>query len=198
MQERFNLLGMRFGKLVVTAQEQSRNRQRYWRVKCDCGGEAIVMATNLRRGNSQSCGKCPLVKHGMARTKIHGVWLAMKQRCINPNDKAYPNYGGRGIKIDPTWNSFEVFYQEMGDPPHGGTLERIDNDGPYSKSNCRWASRKEQCNNKRTNNMITAFGRTQSLTAWADEFGMHARTLHNRIHRGGMSPESALKLPLSR
>jgi hypothetical protein len=90
------------------------------------------------------------------------------------------------------WHEFKTFYNDMGDPPHGGTLERVDNNGPYAKWNCKWASRKEQLNNKRNNVVLTAFGKSQTLTQWAEEIRMPARTLHNRLFRAKMPVEEAL------
>lgn len=199
MNPKFDLTGKTFGQLEVVGFVGGFG-QRLWRCKCSCGGEALVPTGNLKNGNTTSCGckrRNSLTKHGMARTKIYMLWRSMRDRCDNPNNSAYHNYGGRGISYDPSWAIFDSFYADMGNPPHGGTLERKDNNEGYSKANCRWATRKEQCNNKRTNRMMTAFGKTQSVAMWAAEYGMKERTLHNRLFRTELPLEQALTLPLA-
>lgn len=121
----------------------------------------------------------------------------MKARCYSPNDKSFHNYGGRGIRVCDRWkDSFENFYADMGDPPKGHTLERINNEGHYEPKNCRWASLKEQANNKRNNQMLSYNGKTQSLALWADEMHLHGVTLQTRINRLGWPVEKALTTPV--
>lgn len=199
MNPKFDLTGKTFGQLTVVELVGSIGN-RIWRCLCECGTERLVPTGNLKFGNTTSCGCArtkKIKKHGMNRTKIYAVWSEMKARCDNPKNHAYANYGGRGITYDPRWSDFVVFYEEMGNPPFGGTLEREDNEGGYCKLNCRWATRKEQCNNKRSNRMMTAFGKTQSVAAWATQYGMKERTLHNRLFRTGLSLEEAVSLPLA-
>ena len=125
----------------------------------------------------------------------------MKTRCDNPNQHGYHNYGGRGIAYDPAWAEFENFYRDMGDPPkdsrkRGGktTLERLDNEGPYSKANCAWKPLKDNLNNKRNNVTITALGETLTYAQWAERLGVSWYTIRNRIERCGWPAEEAVTL----
>ena len=136
-------------------------------------------------------------KHGGAGTPEYGAWKNMRGRCNNPEHATYPYYGARGIAVCDRWNdSFENFLADMGRRPGPGySLERIDNDGPYSPENCRWATRREQYRNRRPNRFLTFNGKTQCLTDWAAEIGCSAETLRGRL-KSGMSVEEALTRPV--
>lgn len=192
-------LGDRFGKLVVLDKVVIPGWGTRWKCVCDCGKETMVAAYNLAKSNTRSCG-CLLatirITHGMTNTRAYGIWKTMHQRCTNANREEYKNYGGRGIVVCERWKSFESFLEDMGHPPKGLTLERQDNNGSYCKENCRWATRKDQLNNRRNNRTITAFGKTQSVTLWAQEKGIPVTTLRNRLFRAEMSAEDALLAPL--
>lgn len=191
--------GKRYGKLVVLENIGSYSGRLHWFCQCDCGKRIAASSSNLATGNTQSCG-CVLIekrfKHGMSKTRVHGAWRQMLQRCENPKDPSYENYGGRGIKVDDRWKDFSVFYKDMGDKPYGATLDRINNDGPYSKENCKWSTWREQQSNKRNNRLLSAFGKTQILTMWAEEYGLPLSTLKNRLDRNGISLEEALVMPI--
>jgi hypothetical protein len=137
-------------------------------------------------------------RHGMTGTRVYHIWRQMRYRCRNANAPEYDRYGGRGIRVCPKWDaSFEAFYKDMGDPPTDKhTIERSDNNKGYRLSNCYWATYKQQLNNTRANRLVTAFGKTQSLTLWAEEYNLPVTTLKNRLFRAKMDPEEALKAGL--
>jgi hypothetical protein len=111
-----------------------------------------VKSSSIINGNTKSCGclhKEVLIKHNKSKSSIHQIWMDMKQRCLNPNNNAYKHYGGRGIKVCERWYNFENFLADMDERPKGKTLDRIDNNGNYGPSNCKWSTPKEQLRNKR-------------------------------------------------
>lgn len=127
---------------------------------------------------------------------MYRVWVSMKQRCHNPKSKAFGLYGARGIGVCDRWlHSFANFDRDMGPRPPGLTVERIDNDGPYSPDNCRWATRAEQNRNRRGRLRFTFQGRTQILAEWAREFGISSGTLRHRLLTFHWPIERALTAP---
>lgn len=167
MAEFVDITGQRFGRLTaLRLAERDHNLRTRWRVRCDCGTEKDVDGAHMRYGRIKSCGCwatekrkadaprlreiCKLPRtHGMSNTPVYAVWKTMRDRCRNPNNKDYRHYGGRGIKVCAAWSRFERFYADMGAPPPGRTLDRIDPDGNYEPGNCRWATWREQNLNKR-------------------------------------------------
>jgi hypothetical protein len=162
-----DLTGKRFGHRTVLAIHPERVRYGkkshvLWLCRCDCGAERLVLDSNLRRGQPNSCG-CRRIKHGHARgrqTRVYKIWASMKQRCYNPNHPRYVDWGGRGICVCERWHSFANFFADMGEPPPGKTIDRCNNDGNYEPGNCKWATCSEQRRNQRSANRK---GRRSSL-----------------------------------
>ncbi len=124
--------------------------------------------------------------------------MAMICRCTNPKDSAYKNYGGRGVKVCKRWLKFENFIEDMGDRPGSKHLDRINNDGDYKKSNCRWVTRKENNNNARSNIMVTYKGRTQTLAQWCDELGLKHEPIRVRLMNYEWSVKKSFTTPLKK
>lgn len=131
-------------------------------------------------------------RHGMCGTRVYKIWVGMRQRCCNPNYQHWARYGGRGIKVCERWLDFREFYADMGQPPEGLTLERLDPDGDYDAINCAWKTRKVQANNRSTCRQITHQGKTRTLMRWSEATGVPFTTLRNRIVVLGMPLEEAL------
>lgn len=195
--QRIDMTGVRSGKLIVVGPGIGPTPKRaYWICKCDCGGMRTVMGKYLRNEEVKSCGclnRTSLLDrttHGFTRTgmvkpRAYTSWSGMKDRCLNPNNHKWRIYGGRGIKVCDSWIDFENFYADMGDPPAGMSIDRIDVNGDYCKLNCRWATPQQQANNTRLNRWIQYDGRTQSLSAWAREFNINPSSLHGQLARYG-------------
>lgn len=191
-----DLTGMKFSRLTVIEEAGTNKYQAYlWRVRCDCGKETIVRGAALTTGHTLSCG-CfgkekrmrSVFKHGGVlggyATREYRAWMAMKARCHYKGHKAFKNYGGRGIAVCDRWrHSFENFRNDMGECPSGLMLERIDNDKGYDPSNCKWATFKEQQNNRRDNVFITYKGKIKTMMEWSNEVGINYKTFSLRIQK---------------
>lgn len=200
-----NLVGMKFGRLYVIEREGTDYPVKF-RCKCDCGNEKIILSASLIGGNTTSCG-CfrkeqalkATKKHGMWRSRMYNCWLNMKQRCYYEKSKFYKDYGGRGITVCDEWkNSFEAFYEWSMENGYNDklTIDRIDVNGNYEPSNCRWATRKEQQLNRRTNVLHTLNGVTMAESQWCEKLGGEETLIISRLKRG-WTIEEALTIPAS-
>lgn len=197
-----NLSGQRFGRLIAREiSGRAANKNILWVCDCDCGETTVAASSNLIRGVTQSCGcfkheRCREAgtKHGQHGTGAHSSWMSMRQRCLNPKNPAFPSYGGRGISICDRWESFENFFADMGPRPDGLELDRIDVNGNYEPTNCRWASILQQARNQRKTRFATINGVTKPLVEWAEHYGINRRSLGSRL-RAGWTIEEALTRP---
>lgn len=160
---------------------------------CECGVERIVRTERLIKNTSKSCGcmKSQFLRdvnlvHGFGcDSKEYRTWVAIRNRCNNKTNYAYKHYGGRGIKVSKKWDSFEQFYIDMGNAPSPKhSIDRIDNNGDYSKSNCRWATKYQQSLNRRTTRNITFKGKTMCIREWEKEMGVGRSTIQTRLMKG--------------
>lgn len=192
------LTGIRFSRLLVKIRIKNIKNCTAWLCICDCGNEKIVLGIELRSGHVRSCGclrsdNCldSVVTHGMSHTRTYDIWIHVKSRCLNLKNKDYSRYGGRGISFSSEWESFDIFFRDMGVCPDGMTIDRKDNDAGYSKDNCRWASRKVQRRNNSANVMVSIKGNVMALADACDLLGLKLSTVYMRIRRGS-SHEQAL------
>jgi hypothetical protein len=170
------MISQRFGtRTVIEEMPERKNGYVLYKIKCDCGDIVILNGSYLRTKN-RPCKSCSAkkntkkgkdhyaYKHGMAsrtkgRDRIYAVWIAMRQRCNDPNDASYPSYGGRGIKVCSEWNDFAVFLKDMGERPEGMQIDRINNNGDYCRKNCIWSDRINQANNRRSTTIFQIDGK---------------------------------------
>lgn len=186
-----NLQGQRFGRWVVL-RKPTKSVSGQWVCRCNCGSVRKVASHNLVNGISKSCGclmrsatKKRMTTHGLSKIPEYQVWRGMISRCENPNRKIYPSYGGRGIFVCERWKDFKLFFEDMGPrPSNKHSIERGENDGPYSPENCSWATQKEQCNNTRKNKPICIGGETKTISQWCDFYGIKYRLAWERLSYG--------------
>ena len=183
-----NLVGHRFGRLVVTGRADNKKRKVAWHYACDCGRVGVAFGGDLRDGRQQSCGclhREIVTKHNHHKSGAYKSWQAMKSRCYNQEAQGYRHYGGRGIRVCERWlTSFDNFLADMGDRPPGYTLDRLNVDGHYEPGNCRWATRSQQARNRRDSRTYTHDGLTMTLDDWAGRLGLDRELIRARLRIG--------------
>ena len=203
-------IGQKFNKLTIQSITRTNNIT-YANCLCDCGNNKTIRLHAILCGDTQSCrclhrkiasdiGKLSL-RHGHGvRGTLHNstytTWQGMKARCGNVDSRDYYRYGGRGISYDPKWEDFVNFLSDMGHKPKGKSLDRIDNNGNYCKENCRWATNKEQSNNRRNDVYVTYNNARIKLNVLSESINMKYSTLYGRIFTKKMSVEDAVNIPI--
>lgn len=200
--------GEKHGRLTVLFKSgRTNDRKTIVTCRCDCGGTTSVILRNLRNGNTRSCGclanesRAQISRkhatHLRHNTPEYHTWEGIIQRCTNPSVKNWKDYGGRGITVCERWRAFEAFFEDMGERPPQGTIDRIDNDGPYSPENCRWATMTQQNRNQRRSTFFTVDGVTAHINDWAEKAGITPNLIRARI-RYGWSEKAAITTPNTR
>jgi hypothetical protein len=201
-----DLVDMVFERLTVigpAAKKPGSHGGPVWECRCSCGTVVVRNAYSLQKGTAKSCGclskellKETRTTHGLSDHPIYQVWNHMMGRCYDTKREDYKYYGGRGIRVTGAWHDKTTFFNDMLESYKPGlTIERVDVNGNYCKENCRWATRKEQANNTRSNHFIEYKGKIQSLSVWCDELGLNYTRTRRRLQMG-WSVESAFELPI--
>lgn len=195
-------IGDTFGDWKIVSDRIVDGHRSCYICECKCGTKRKVSCYDLTSGKTKSCGHGPRIRritHGKTNTQLYNVWMGMKNRCKNPKQIAYKDYGGRGISICEEWDKdFELFYNWSMANGYGKglTLDRIDFNGNYEPSNCRWVTVKENANNTRRTKFVTAFGETKSLSSWMEDprCNVDKATLNMRLKLGWTSEEAISKM----
>ena len=201
-----DLTGMVFGRLTVLCIAESKQGDKYkWVCKCECGNITEKVGSDIKNGTTRSCGclakevsSARATTHGMSNTKEYYAWKSMIERCNRKGHEYYHKYGGRGIVVCEEWlNGFSAFLRDMGKAPtKEHSLERIDNDGNYEPSNCKWGTKQEQSQNRSNTVWIEYNGETKCLSEWARIVGVSRQTFGHRVIKFGI--ELAMTMPLGR
>lgn len=191
-----NLIGNRYKKLTVESFAYTKGGKAYWLCKCDCGNSKVIAGRHLTEGHTKSCGCVRIAenksraKHNMSNTKLYNVYRGIMKRCYNSNNASYKNYGGRGIKVCDKWKDGEkgstnfLEWSLANGYKESLQIDRIDVNGNYEPSNCRWVTAKVNSNNKRNNIPITINGITKNLYQWQKTSGIRYQTIKDRLDRG--------------
>lgn len=186
----FDLTGLIFSRLTVTASRGHLRKHKLWECLCICGNTCLATTPALRGGAKTSCGcrqRSVNTTHGLSGTPVYKVWAAMNSRCSNPGNKSFGRYGGRGIVVCNQWQGstgFATFTRDMGPRPVGFSLDRIDNNLGYCPENCRWTTPKEQARNRCDTRLFTLGKSTRPLKEWAALAGVSEASIRGRIQRG--------------
>lgn len=194
------LEGGTYGFLKVLRREGTIKKYAAWRCRCSCGAEVVVSGHKLRRGLRKSCARNGHMYRDPSKPVFdkltYSSWSHMHVRCFNKAHRNYPNYGGRGIKIDPRWNDYRAFAADMGKRPSKDfSIERIDVNGDYEPGNCRWATREEQARNKQNTVYVTFKGKRYLLMDLVADLGLSRDIVYNRL-KLGWPLNHALALPV--
>lgn len=170
------------------------------RCRCECGTERVVLNNELKHNHSKSCGcfaressAMRNSRHGRYLTPEYDVWHAMHQRCRNQNSKNYGSYGGRGISVCEQWSDFATFLADVGERPAGTSLDRWpDNNGNYEPGNVRWATLREQANNKRVNRILHVNGESMTVAQWTSRQGFARHLIYSRLAQGWSNEKAVL------
>lgn len=191
-----HVVGKKFNRLLVLRVLPSNGDGLLSECMCDCGTIKITPIRKVVCGDTISCGCAARESaarinksHGLSKTREYSIWCNMIQRCTNKNREYYPYYGGRNISVCHRWEKFENFLLDMGKCPKGKTLDRIDSNKDYSVKNCRWATRQQQANNRRSNKWVTYDSKTLTVAQWARELKLNENTLYGRLRRGIAPPK---------
>ena len=189
---RENLTGVVFGRLSVLGVGETKNGHRFWICRCECGNEKQVAHGALKRGSTNSCGclrsevtAARMTSHGHAgrnnKSRIYKIWAGMVARCTIPTATGYEQYGGAGIAVCERWLSFENFASDMGEPPAGYSIDRNESSKGYEPENCRWATRQEQNENRKSVRVIEFDGKSMNVTQWAEHLSVTKATLYEAL-----------------
>jgi hypothetical protein len=189
------LIGEKFGRLTILdiLPSEKKNTSSRFFCRCECGSTKTISSAAIKSGRTKSCGCLHRRAGGMSGTRVYNTWRGMMDRCYNSKNKRFDRYGGRGIIVADEWHDFFAFYKDMGERPENTTLDRIDNNGAYCKTNCRWATHKQQNRNRSGNRKFVVNGEELCVTDLAEKYGVKSRTLFERIHGRKMSIEEAIK-----
>lgn len=203
-----DLTGQRFGRLLVKTRSGTHKLGgAIFECTCDCGNVVQVRAQSLRQCHTKSCGclnsdqKRDIciernTSHGQTGTKTYETWVNMLSRCFNKNSLSYKKYGARGTTVCKRWLKFENFFSDMGKRPIGYTLDRINTRGNYEPTNCRWATMKQQQNNRNNNVRLTLNGDTFTIQEWARRTGISRETISKRIRAGWDTKRALSEKPI--
>lgn len=204
-----DITGEKFHSLTAICFDHRDNRYtggaHFWRFRCDCGNEIVARKNAVVSGNTKWCPKCSrnrhakmVTKHGMHDTRLYREWAGIIQRCTNPNSTSWDRYGGKGISVCDEWKRFEPFAEWALENGYSDdlTIDRIDSKGNYEPSNCRWATIREQANNKADTLWILYNGVLRPLSMWSEMIGIKYHTLYDRLFTYGWTVEKAFETPV--